>query len=41
MKNLKDFIKESMLDNYCWDYDDLILRSNGPITVHHIHNGYR
>lgn len=26
---------------YCWDYDYLILRSNRPITVHHIHNGYR
>ena len=26
---------------YCWDGDYLILRSDRPITVHHIHNGYR
>ena len=25
---------------YCWDGDYLILRSERPITVHHIHNGY-
>ena len=26
---------------YCWDGNYLILRSYAPITVHHIHNGYR
>ena len=26
---------------YCWDGDYLILRSDRPIIVHHIHNGYR
>lgn len=26
---------------YYWDGNYLILRSYAPITVHHIHNGYR
>lgn len=26
---------------YCWDGNYLILKSERPITVHHIHNGYR
>lgn len=26
---------------FCWDGGYLILRSDRPITVHHIHSGYR
>ena len=26
---------------YCWDGNYLILRSQRPITVHHMHGGYR